>query len=313
MAEGGYRHVPVLLREVVELLDARPGATVVDATVGEGGHAEAILERMGGSGCLVGLDRDEEALERSRRRLERFGDAVVLVHSPFSRLLQVLQELGVETVEGVLFDFGVSALQLEVPERGFSFRYPGPLDMRMDRGQALNAWKVVNTYEEGELARIIREYGEERWASRIARRIVLERERAPIDTTDRLAEIVREAIPAPARRRGGHPARRTFQALRIEVNRELDEIRQGLESAWEVLAPRGRMVCIAYHSLEDRLVKGFFAGRAGRCRCPVEERCSCGGQEPARLLTSGALKPSPEEVLANPRARSARLRALERR
>lgn len=286
---------------------------MVDATVGEGGHAEAILERMGGRGCLIGLDRDGEAIERAERRLERFGDAVVLVRSPFSRLLQVLQEMGLEGVDGILFDFGVSALQLEDPERGFSFRYPGPLDMRMDKGQSLDAWKVVNTYEEGELARVIRQYGEERWASRIARRIVLERERSPIDTTDRLAEIVREAIPAPARRRGGHPARRTFQALRIEVNRELEEIQEGLAGAWQALNRGGRLVCIAYHSLEDRLVKRFFAERAGRCRCPRDERCACGGQEPARLLTHGATRPTPEEISANPRARSARLRALEKR
>ncbi len=313
MNEGDYRHVPVLLQEVLELLRPRPGITLVDATVGEGGHAEAILTRMEGRGCLVGLDRDEEALKRARRRLERFGAAVILVQSPFSLLKQALTDQGIEAVEGVLFDFGVSALQLEDPRRGFSFRHPGPLDMRMDMRQPLDAWKVVNTYEEGELARVIREYGEERWASRIARRIVHERERAPIDTTDRLAEVVREAIPAPARRRGGHPARRTFQALRIEVNRELEEIKQGLAAAWEVLAPGGRMVCISYHSLEDRIVKKFFAKRAGRCRCPVSEECSCGADEPARLLTPGILRPTPEEIALNPRARSARLRALEMR
>jgi 16S rRNA (cytosine1402-N4)-methyltransferase len=269
MRTSEARHVPVLLREVVGLLRPRPGSVLVDATLGEGGHSLALLEEMGGEGCLIGLDRDEDALLVARERLRDFSKAVILRHTDFARMSQVLEELGLDAVDGVLFDLGVSSLQLEKEERGFSYRLPARLDMRMDSSQELDAWKVVNRYEERELARVIRGFGEERWASRIARNIAIERKRAPIDTTDRLVEIVKESIPAAARRRGGHPARRTFQALRMEVNGELRDLENGLPQAMHSLRSGGRMVAISYHSLEDRVVKRFFNRHGSRCSCAL--------------------------------------------
>lgn len=314
MDKGDVRHVPVLCQEVVDYLRPRPGGVLVDATVGEGGHAAAILREMEGQGCLIGLDRDEEALRRARERLREHASLLILRRANFSALREVLRELGIAKVDGVLLDLGVSSLQLESPQRGFSYRFPGRLDMRMDRSQELDAWKVVNEYEERELARIIREYGEERWASRIARGIALARKRATLDTTDRLAEVVRESIPAAARRRGGHPARRTFQALRIEVNGELRNLEAVLPQAVEVLAEGGRLVVISYHSLEDRTVKRFLLSRGSRCACPVEAPgCACGKKEELRILTRNAVRPTLREVEENPRSRSAKLRAAQKR
>ncbi|NPV60280.1 MAG: 16S rRNA (cytosine(1402)-N(4))-methyltransferase RsmH [Actinobacteria bacterium] len=314
MGEGEARHVPVMLSEVVDILRPRPGKVFVDATVGDGGHALALLEEMGGKGCLIALDRDGEALDIARERLATYAKSTLLVHAEFSRLEEVLERAGVEAPHGILFDLGVSSLQLEEAERGFSYRRGARLDMRMDRGQELDAWKVVNRYEEGELARIIRAYGEERWASRIARNIALARKRAPIDTTDRLAEIVRDSIPAAARRRGGHPARRTFQALRMEVNGEMRNLEAALPQAMKVLRGGGRVVVISYHSLEDRMVKRFFAEHGTRCPCdPALEGCGCGAGGELRILTPRPLTPSQREVSENPRSRSAKLRAAEKR
>jgi 16S rRNA (cytosine1402-N4)-methyltransferase len=311
MDESEVWHVPVMLTEVVGFLRPRPGSVLVDATLGEGGHALALLDEMGGEGCLIGLDRDANALQRALQRLQ--GQAcLALFHTRFSRLGEVLEELGIETVDGVLFDLGVSSLQLQQEGRGFSFRQAARLDMRMDADQELDAWKVVNEYEERELARIIRGYGEERWASRIARGIAIARKRSPIDTTDRLAEIVKESIPAAARRTGGHPARRTFQALRMEVNGELRELEQALPQALQALASGGSIVAISYHSLEDRMIKKFFVGRGSRCACP-EEACVCGAEEELRILTPRPIQPSSREVEENPRARSAKLRAAQKR
>jgi len=301
-----------MLAEVVDFMRPRPGSVLVDATLGEGGHALALLEEMGGEGCLIGLDRDMQALRRAQERLREY-DRVALYHTDFARLGEVLEELEVEAVDGILFDLGVSALQLEEAERGFSFRRAARLDMRMDTGQELDGWKVVNRYEERELARIIREYGEERWAARIARGITLARERAPIDTTDRLAEIVKESIPAAARRTGGHPARRTFQALRMEVNGELRELQEALPQAAGALNSGGSLVAISYHSLEDRIVKRFFAARGSRCECGPHEDCTCGASEELRILTRKPLQPSGQEIRENPRARSAKLRAARKR
>lgn len=314
MGEGDARHVPVLLREVVAYLRPRPGGIFVDATVGEGGHALAFLEEMGGEGCLIGLDRDQRALQAARDRLRGFWKAVTLIHANFSRLEEIAGELGIDAVDGILFDLGVSSLQLEEAERGFAFRLPARLDMRMDTEQELDAWKVVNRYEERELARVIREYGEERWASRIARSIVVQRKRAPIDTTDRLAEVVKGSIPAAARRRGGHPARRTFQAIRLEVNGELRNLEEALPQAMRCLKSGGRMAAISYHSLEDRAVKRFMAENGSRCSCSLRsEGCECGAAEPLRILTPRPLVPSQQEVEENPRARSAKLRVAEKR
>ena len=302
-----------MLAEVVGYLRPRPGSVLVDATLGEGGHALALLEEMGGEGCLIGLDRDAHALQRALERLQGYG-CLALYHTRFTRLGEVLEELGIGAVDGILFDLGVSSLQLEEAVRGFSFRQPARLDMRMDADQELDAWKVVNEYEERELARIIREYGEERWASRIARGIALARKRSPIDTTDRLAEIVKESIPAAARRTGGHPARRTFQALRMEVNGELRELELALPQALQALRSGGNMVAISYHSLEDRVVKRFFAQHGSRCGCdPEAGDCVCGSEEVLRILTPKPVQPSQQEVQENPRARSAKLRAARKR
>ena len=313
MDEGEVRHVPVMLAEVVGCLRPRPGSVLVDATLGEGGHAVALLEEMGGEGCLIGLDRDAQTLQRVLERLQGYA-CLALYHTRFSRLGEVLEELGIAAVDGVLFDLGVSSLQLEEAERGFSFHQPARLDMRMDTGQELDAWKVVNEYEERELARIIRWYGEERWSARIARGIALARKRSPIDTTDRLAEIVKESIPAATRRTGGHPARRTFQALRMEVNGELRELEQALPQALNALKSGGTIVALSYHSLEDRTVKRFFVERGSRCTCaPEAESCDCGAGEELRILTPRPLRPSAHEVEENPRARSAKLRAARKR
>ncbi|HXF56687.1 MAG TPA: 16S rRNA (cytosine(1402)-N(4))-methyltransferase RsmH [Actinomycetota bacterium] len=282
-------HQPVLVHEVVRLLSGK--AVVIDATVGTGGHAEALLEA--GAGAVLGLDRDEAALAEARSRLRRFGGRFRAVRARFSRLAEAAREVGVERCGGVLFDLGVSSLQLESAERGFSYRLPGPLDMRMgDEGPT--AAEVVNTYPEERLARVLQDYGEERFARRIARAIVRARARAPIARTDQLAAVVAAAVP---RRRGGpHPARRTFQALRIEVNRELEELTASLPQAVGLLEPGGRLVVISYHSLEDRVVKRFMAGEARLL-----------------VLTRRPVVPTPEERARNPRSRSAKLRAAERR
>ncbi len=314
MDEGEVRHVPVLEHEVVEFLGPRPGDVFVDATIGDGGHALALVEKMGAEGCLIGLDRDRKALERAGKRLQPLGGKVILRQANFSQLREILEELRLDAVDAFLFDLGVSSLQLEEAERGFSYRQTAKLDMRMDTDRELDAWKVVNRYEERELARIIREYGEERWASRIAWRIAVERKRAPIDTTDRLVEIVKDAIPAAARRKGGHPARRTFQALRLEVNGELGNIEQALPQAVRFLKKGGRIAVISYHSLEDRIVKRFFTEHGSPCRCsPEAGGCNCDAEEALRIITRKPVVPSANEVEANPRARSAKLRVAEKR
>jgi 16S rRNA (cytosine1402-N4)-methyltransferase len=285
-------HVPVLLQEVLTWLDPRPGGLYVDATVGTGGHAEAILERILPGGRLVGLDRDPEALAVARRRLERFGEAVQLVQANFADLHYVLRALGIARVQGVLMDLGVSGLQLAAPHRGFSFRLAGPLDMRMDPASPVTAADLVNRLSEKELAELLRRYGEEPFAPRIAREIV---RRRPLSTTQELREAILRAVPRRAWPRRVDVATRTFQALRIAVNRELEALEQALPQAAEVLDPGGRLVVISFHSLEDRIVKHTLR-RA----------------KSLRVLTPKPIRPSPEEVRRNPHARSARLRAAER-
>ncbi len=288
-------HRPVLLREILEGLDLSPGATALDATVGLGGHAEAILEGLGPKGRLIGIDRDEQALERARERLSRFGKAVELIHGNLGELMRLLEARGIGPLDAALFDLGVSSLQLETPERGFSFAREGPLDMRMDRTEPLTAGELVNRASEEDLRGWIREYGQERWAGRIARAIVRKR---PFRTTTDLAEVIRGAVPSWSRRERIDPATRTFQAIRIAVNRELEAIPQGLEQAIRLLKPGGRIAALAYHSLEDRLVKSGFRGQA---RAGV-----------LRVLTPKPIRPSEEETARNPRARSARLRVAQR-
>jgi len=291
--ESDAGHVPVLLEETLELLAVRPGGLWVDGTLGSGGHAEAVLRRTAPDGRLVGLDRDAEALERARARLLPFGARVRLEHADYR---EIEQQLGDERASGILLDLGVSSLQLDDAARGFSFQREGPLDMRMDRSAPGTAAELVNRMREGELADLIHEYGEERFARRIARAIVRARQTEAIVTTTRLAEIVRRAAPR-SRRPGFHPATRSFQALRIRVNRELDGLGEALERAAACLRSGGRLVVIAFHSLEDRAVKQAFRSLAGRG---------------FSLLTRKPLRPGEAELRRNPRARSARLRALLR-
>ena len=303
-----FAHRPVMAGEVAALLAAVPDGVVVDATLGGGGHAAGLLAAHPGL-RLVGVDRDADALAAAAAALAPFGDRVVaLHHARFDRLAELLDGAG--PVTAVLFDLGVSSPQLDRAERGFSYRHDGPLDMRMDRSQRRTAADVANGAGEDELARMIAESGDRRFARRVARAMVAAR---PLTSTFQLAEVVRAAIPAPARRRGGHPARAVFQALRIAVNDELDVLGPAVDGAIDLLAPGGRLVVLAYHSGEDRIVKDrLLAAATGGCVCPPGLPCVCGAVPRLRLLNRGARKPAPAEVAANPRAESARLRAAER-
>ncbi len=303
-------HVPVLLETVLAYLAPHPGGWYIDATVGGGGHAEAILAASAPDGRLLGIDADPDALGRSHRRLHRFGHRVVLVQGNFDQLAYIARRHGFVPADGILMDLGVSTDQLGDPARGFSFLLEGPLDMRMDPSRPRTAADLVNTLSEDELAQLIRTYGEEKHARRIARAIVRAR---PITTTTQLADLIAQVVP----RRPGqrlHPATRTFQALRIAVNDELGALERALPQALDVLRPGGRLVVISFHSLEDRIVKRFFQQEARDCICPPRQPvCVCGHKARVRLLTRKPVTPSPEEVAANPRSRSARLRAVEKR
>ncbi|HEV7204403.1 MAG TPA: 16S rRNA (cytosine(1402)-N(4))-methyltransferase RsmH [Jatrophihabitans sp.] len=307
-------HVPVLLDRVLALLAPaladRP-AVAVDATLGLGGHAEALLAAHPQL-TLVGLDRDQAALARSRDRLAPYAGRIHLVHAVYDRMPEVLDELGIGGVDGVLFDLGVSSMQLDVAARGFAYAQDAPLDMRMDQSSGITAEDVVNEYPVPQLARILREYGEERFALRIAQAIERERRRAPLRSTAQLAELVREAIPAATRRRGGHPAKRTFQALRIEVNGELDAVRGAVPAALDALTVGGRIVSLAYHSLEDRIVKHAFAALATDTTPPGLPVTLPGSGPQLKLLNRGAEPASAAEIDANARAASVKLRAAER-
>jgi 16S rRNA (cytosine1402-N4)-methyltransferase len=307
-------HVPVLVDRVVALFGPaliRPGSVLVDATLGLGGHAEALL-RSCPEAHVVGLDRDSEALSMARARLQDFAERVTVVHAVFDRLGEVLSGLGYGPVDGVLFDLGVSSLQIDVRVRGFAYAEDSPLDMRMDAATGPTAADILNSYSAKDLARILRAYGEERFARRIADSIVRERARAPFETSARLVELIRDSIPAPARRSGGHPAKRTFQALRIEVNDELAVLRRALPAAIDRLAVGGRMVILSYQSLEDRLAKQAIRARA-RPDVPEDLPVVPADREPElRELVRGAERASVQEIAANPRAASVRLRAAER-
>jgi 16S rRNA (cytosine1402-N4)-methyltransferase len=307
-------HIPVLLDRVLQLLAPaldRPDAVLVDATVGLGGHAEALLAahpRL----HLIGLDRDPDALELSRARLAPADDRVELVHAVYDQLPAVLHRLGHHRVHGVLFDLGVSSLQLDADDRGFAYSRDAPLDMRMDPTTGRTAAQVLNSYSVDELARVLHDFGEERFARRIAAAVVAERAREPFTTSARLVDLVRDVIPAPARRTGGNPAKRTFQALRIEVNRELDALAGAVPAALDMLATSGRAVVLSYHSLEDRLVKRAFAARAAPAVPPDLPFVPTSAAPTLRLLTRGGEQADPAEVARNPRAASVRLRAAER-
>lgn len=308
-----FRHAPVLLREVIEYLRPKDGGIYVDCTLGGGGHAEAILQAAGPGGRLIGLDRDPQAIRAATQRLAAFGDRVQVVQSNFSRLDTVLDELGVREVDGILLDVGVSSHQLDEEERGFRYQSDVPLDMRMGPDAPRSAAQLLAELEVHEIARILREYGEERFAERIARFIDAERRVRPILSTGHLVEIVKAAIPARARRKGPHPAKRTFQALRIAVNDELGALARVLDAAVGRLGPGGRLVVISFHSLEDRIVKHHFAAEARGCTCPPRLAvCQCGRTPRIKILTRKPVLAEEAELTANPRARSAKLRAAER-
>ena len=313
-----YRHTPVLLAECLEYLNLQTQHTFVDATLGGAGHSYEAAKRIGREGTLIGIDQDEAAIEAAGIKLGTLPDDerpdIELMNCNFGDLDEALLSVEVPGIDAILFDLGVSSAQIDTQARGFSFKENGPLDMRMDPGkQTLTAAEIINTYNAADLTRIIRTYSDERWASRIADFIVRERQKAPIETSGQLVEIIKEAIPASARRSGGHPAKRTFQALRIEVNGELDVLRTGLDAAIRWLNPGGRIVVISYQSLEDRIVKETFASFVNRCTCPPDlPVCVCGKEPILEVITKKPVTPTEEEIERNPRARSAKLRAAQK-
>lgn len=311
-----FAHRPVLLEEVLAWLDPKPGGAFLDATLGGGGHSLAIVGRIGPGGRLVGIDRDGQALAAASARLRSAAPPGVQLHfeqMDYAHLETALDRAGVAELDGALFDLGVSSPQLDDPARGFSYWEDAPLDMRMDQRQALTARDLLHQASEDELRRILFEYGEERWAARIARFIVERRRHGRLETTGDLVQLIKDAIPAPARRTGPHPARRTFQALRIAVNDELGSLQKGLQAAANRLKGGGRIVVISFHSLEDRIVKAFFRDGERGCICPPRlPVCRCGRKPFLKVLTRRPVVPRPQEVAENPRARSAKLRAAEK-
>lgn len=311
--DGGFHHVSVLLHEATDALNIRDGYTYADLTTGGAGHSYEIARRLGKGGRLICFDRDSEALAAAKKRLAEFGDRVIFVHDNFENIGHVLADLKVENFGGAIADLGCSSHQFDTPERGFAYQHDAPLDMRMDTEATLTAREIVNTYSEAELCRIIRDYGEERFAAKIAARIVTARAAAPIETTVELSEIIKSAIPAAARADGPHPAKRTFQAIRIETNRELDAISPAISAVIEALVPGGRLSIISFHSLEDRAVKTAFAAAATGCTCPRDfPVCVCGKKPKIEILTKKPILPSEEELADNPRSRSAKLRVAEK-
>lgn len=307
-----FNHVPVLYDEVMEALNISADGIYVDGTVGGGGHSSGICERLSEAGTLIAVDRDTTALKAASERLEQYKCNKKYVHANYSDVDIITNSAG-NKVSGILLDLGVSSFQLDTAERGFSYMHDAPMDMRMNEDDALTAYDVVNGYSENDLFRIIKDYGEEKWASRIAKFIVDARKTAAIETTGQLVEIIKAAIPASARRNGPHPAKRTFQAIRIEVNAELDHLKKAVEQLPDILEPGGRIAIITFHSLEDRIVKNAFDKRLNPCTCPKEfPVCVCGKVADVKKVTRKPIEPSEEELENNPRARSAKLRVLEK-
>ena len=307
-----YRHIPVLLNECRDALNLKDGLVYLDCTLGGAGHSQTMASCIAPSGTLIGIDQDDMALEAAARRLEDVGldSAPILLKGNFGQLDDLLVEARIPGIDAVLFDLGVSSPQFDVPERGFSYRKDAPLDMRMDPGKhTLTAAEILNTYTEADLTRVLREYGEEKWAARIASFVCDARRERPVQTTFEFVEIIKKAIPASARQSGGHPAKRSFQALRIEVNHEMDVLRSGLDAAIRWLRPEGRIAVIAYHSLEDRIVKETFRTMENPCTCPPEfPVCVCGKKPVLKVNTRKPIIPSEREIEENKRAHSARLR-----
>lgn len=313
-----YRHIPVLLSECIEALHLPEGQTYVDATLGGAGHSLEVAKHIGRTGHLIGIDQDAVARKAARERLEALPEAIRpeidVVEGNFGDLDALLVAAQIPSIDAILFDLGVSSVQIDTPARGFSFKETGPLDMRMDpSNQTLTAAEIINTYNAADLARVIRQYSDEKWASRIAEFVVAARKEKPLTTSEELVEVIKAAVPASARRAGGHPAKRTFQALRIEVNGELDVLRSGLEAAIRWLAPGGHIAVISYHSLEDRIVKDLFKKMSTGCTCPPDlPICVCGNKPVLKVLTRKPILPSPDEIKRNPRSRSAKLRVAQR-
>ena len=308
-----FKHTSVLLEETVDGLNVRPDGIYVDGTLGGGGHAYEVCSRLGSKGRFIGIDQDEAAIEAAGARLSDFGERVTIVRSNYCDMKLRLQELGIDKVDGIVLDLGVSSYQLDTAERGFSYRVDAPLDMRMDRRQKMTARDIVNDYSEMDLFRIIRDYGEDKFAKNIAKHIVMEREKGPIETTGQLIEIIKRAIPMKFQKTAGHPAKRTFQAIRIELNRELEVLRESLDDMIELLNTGGRICIITFHSLEDRIVKSIFKRNEDPCTCPSHfPVCVCGNVSKGKVITRKPILPSDGELEENSRSKSAKLRIFER-
>lgn len=308
-----FSHTSVLLNECIEGLNIKPDGIYVDGTMGGAGHSSVIAGKLK-TGRLIGIDQDEDAIEASTKRLEPFKERVTIVRDNYVNTISVLQELGIKGIDGMLLDLGVSSFQLDNEQRGFSYRFDTPLDMRMDQRNPLSAATIVNEYSENELFLVIRDYGEEKFARNIARNIVAQRAQKPIETTFELNEIIKNSIPARMRADGGHPSKRTFQAIRIECNRELEVLEQSIDGIIDALNPGGRFVIITFHSLEDRIVKNAFRKAANPCTCPPSfPMCVCGKESKGRVMTGKPIIPSDREMEENPRSKSAKARIFEKK
>ncbi|MBR4542616.1 MAG: 16S rRNA (cytosine(1402)-N(4))-methyltransferase RsmH [Lachnospiraceae bacterium] len=314
MAEKEFYHIPVLLEEVIGGLNIKPDGIYVDGTVGGGGHSSEIAKRLNDEGRLYCFDQDSEALAAAKERLKIYGDRVVFIHDNYVNAVSVLQGMGIEGADGILLDIGVSSYQLDNPERGFSYNADAPLDMRMNRENTLSAYDIVNTYSKNELSRVLREYGEERFADRIASNIVKAREKEAVGTTFELNEIIKASIPAKMLSENGHPSKRTFQALRIECNKELDVLKSSIDGMIDFLRPEGRLLIISFQSLEDRIVKNAFKTAENPCTCPPSfPQCVCGKVSKGRTVTRHPVTASEEELEKNRRSKPAKLRIFERK
>jgi 16S rRNA (cytosine1402-N4)-methyltransferase len=309
-----FSHKSVLLEETIEGLHIKPEGIYVDGTLGGAGHAIEVVKRLEGTGRFIGIDQDQAAIEAAGERLKPYAERVTIVRDNYENAVSVLKRMGIEGVDGIVLDLGVSSYQLDTVERGFSYKYDTALDMRMDERQTLSAREIVNEYSQADLARIIRDYGEDKFANNIAKHIVRAREEQPIETTFQLNEIIKAAIPAKMRAEGGHPSKRTFQAIRIECNRELEVLKNSLDEMITFLNPGGRICIITFHSLEDRIVKSAFKKQENPCTCPPNfPVCMCGKQPAGKVITRKPILPSAEELEENSRSKSAKLRIFERR
>ena len=307
-----FNHTSVLLHETVDGLNVRPDGTYVDATLGGGGHAFEVCSRLGDKGRFIGIDQDADAIEAAGRRLAGFGEKVTIIRSNYRDMKPQLHKIGIDRVDGIVLDLGVSSYQLDTAERGFSYRADAPLDMRMDQRQKMTARDIVNGYSEKELYRVIRDYGEDRFAKNIAKHIAAAREKSPIETTGQLNEVISHAIPMKIQKTSGHPSKRTFQAIRIELNHELDVLKDSLDDMIDMLSPGGRICIITFHSLEDRIVKSTFRRNENPCTCPDNfPVCVCGNVSKGKVVTRKPILPSQEEMEANSRSKSAKLRIFE--